>query len=215
MPNDFSIEIAGHTLEYLDESHQYLVDGVIVPSITSLCKQVLGNRYPNVPKETLRKAADRGTAIHEAVERYCKTKSFSQDYYDEVRGFRTVTTCYGLIVKQNEVPVILFDQEPIAAGRLDLVIDRGGKAGIADIKTTAKLDKDYLGLQLNLYARAYEQSYGTRIESLAGIHLRGDTAKLVNVPIDREYTNEMIRRIKDAQKLQVRTEREDMPVQQG
>lgn len=213
MPSDYTVELAGHSLEYLDESHQYLVDGVIVPSITSLCKQLLGDRYPGVPKETLRKAADRGTAIHEAVEKYCKTGLIT---CDEAFGFRTVVTVYGISVLDNEVPVILFDEgKPIAAGRLDLVIRRGGRLGLADIKSTSKLDKEYLALQLHLYLLAYEQSYGERIEYLAGIHLRGDTARLVNVPIDREFINEMIRRIKDAKELQVRTDREDMPVLDG
>ena len=31
-----SWEIKGRTLEYFDESHTYLVDGVIVPSVTQL-----------------------------------------------------------------------------------------------------------------------------------------------------------------------------------
>lgn len=193
MPKDFNSEISGHTLEYIDETHTYLVDGVIVPSITSLCKRRLGDRYPGVPKATLQRAADRGTEIHEAVERFCKTGIIDRE---EVYGFRTVVRVYGVSVLKNEVPVILFGSEgPVAAGRLDLVIDRGGRRGIADIKTTAKIDREYLSVQLNLYAKAYEQSYGEKIECLAGIHLRGDTAKLVEIPLNREYVDELIREV--------------------
>jgi len=213
MPSDYSVELAGHALEYLDETHQYVVDGVIVPSITTLCKQLLGDRYPKVSREILKRAAERGTAIHEAVERYCKTGVLGSE---ETYGFRTLQRTYGFQVIGNEVPVILFDEgKPIAAGRLDLVIDRGGRRGLADIKSTSKIDREYLALQLHLYLIAYEQSYGERIEYLAGIHLRGDTARLINVPINREFITEMIRRIKDAKELQVRTEREDMPVLDG
>lgn len=195
---DYTVELRDHVLEYVDETHTYLVDGVIVPSITSLCKRRLGDRYPNVPRAVLKKAADRGTAIHEAIENYCKTGQISEEYADEVYNFRTVERTYGLIVKANEVPVILFDGEnPIAAGRLDLVIEHGGKKGIADIKTTAKLDKDYLAVQLNLYARAYEQCYGEHIETLAGLHIRKDKESLCSIPINMEYVDELIKEIRN------------------
>lgn len=194
MLNDFSTEISGHSLEYIDDTHTYLVDGVIVPSITALCKKRLGDRYPGIPRAVLRKAADRGTEIHKAVETFCKTGMADRE---EVFGFRTLVRVYGIIVKSNEIPVILFDgDEPIAAGRLDLVIERGGRKGIADIKTTARLDREYLAVQLNLYAKAYEQSYGEHIELLAGIHLRGDKAKWTEIPINREFVDELIKELK-------------------
>ena len=197
MPKDYDIEIAGHTLEYLDEKHVYLVDGIIVPSITSLCKRRLGDRYPGVPRATLQKAADRGTEIHEAIERFCKTGSIDRE---EVYGFRTVTRVYGICVLKNEVPVILFGSGgPVAAGRLDLVIERGGRHGIADVKTTAKLDREYLSVQLNLYAKAYEQCYGHIVEFLAGIHVRGDQARLAEIPLNREFIAELIKEVEHDQ----------------
>ena len=194
---DYTVELRGHVLEYVDETHTYLVDGVIVPSITSLCKRRLGDRYPNVPRTVLKRAADRGTAIHGAIENYCKTGQIFGEYADEVFNFRTVERTYGITVKANEVPVILFDSEnPIAAGRLDLVIERGGRKGIADIKTTAKLDKDYLAVQLNLYARAYEQCYGEHIETLAGVHIRKDKGNLCSIPINMEYVEELMKELR-------------------
>ena len=194
---DYTVELRGHVLEYIDETHTYLVDGVIVPSISSLCKRRLGDRYPNVPRTVLKKAADRGTAIHEAIENYCKTGQIFGEYADEVLNFRTVERTYGVAVKANEVPVILFDGNPIAAGRLDLVIERGGKKGIADIKTTATLDKDYLAVQLNLYAKAYEQCYGEHIETLAGVHVRKDKGNLCYIPINMDYVEELMKELRD------------------
>ena len=38
-----SWEIAGHTLEYFDDTHEYLVDGLLVPSITQILKYKFGN----------------------------------------------------------------------------------------------------------------------------------------------------------------------------
>lgn len=35
--------IAGHTLEYYDEDHVYICDGIVVPSITQILKVKFGN----------------------------------------------------------------------------------------------------------------------------------------------------------------------------
>ena len=85
------------------------------------------------------------------------------------------------------MPVILhLDDKPIAAGRLDLVLEMGGQIGGADIKRTSKLDKQYLAYQLNLYRIAYRQCYGVEWQFLRGIHLRESVRKFVSIPIDEE-----------------------------
>jgi hypothetical protein len=91
------------------------------------------------------------------------------------------------------VPVVLFkDDEAVACGRLDLVLTEGEKVGLGDIKRTSTLDKNYLAYQLNLYRIAYQQCYGTKIEFLRGIHLREDTRKYVNLPINENLANEAL-----------------------
>ena len=57
---------------------------------------------------------------------------------------------------------------------------------VADIKTTSSLNKEYLGLQLNLYRIAVQQSYGYDIRRLYGVHLRNGTRKMVEIPIKEE-----------------------------
>lgn len=174
-----------YTLEYDDETHTYLVDGVIVPSITQILGVKFGNKYAGVNRSTLERAAERGTAIHKAIETYCKTTELNTEY-KEVRNFRFLKNKYGFDVLENERPIILYRFcKPIAAGRLDLVIDDNlsGRA-IADIKTTAVLDKEYLAYQLNLYRIGYIQTYGYDVKGLYGIHLKDDKRKFVNIPIN-------------------------------
>ena len=75
--NDLKVqtwEIAGHVLEYIDEIHQYLVDGVCVPSITQILKIKFGNKYENIDKQVLERAAKKGTKVHEAIENFEKWK---------------------------------------------------------------------------------------------------------------------------------------------
>ena len=67
-----SWEIAGGLLEYIDETHTYLYDGVILPSITQILKIKFGNKYNGVSKEVLQKASERGTMVHQAIEDYEK-----------------------------------------------------------------------------------------------------------------------------------------------
>lgn len=179
---DFTTRIKGRVLEYFDDEHLYLVDGVEVPSITTILKD---NRYRWVDKEVLRKAAEAGNAVHKAIEDYC-TEGKESDL-PELKGFKTIQETYGFRVLQNEVPVILFDfDEPIAAGRVDLVLEMDGQIGGADIKRTSVLDREYLFYQLNIYRIAFFQSYGVEWEFLRGVHLRDHRHRFVQIPIDNE-----------------------------
>lgn len=189
---NYSATLNGHTLEYYEDEHLYLVDGVIVPSITQLMKKRFGDKYLGISKEVLERAAQKGTEVHEAIERYVVTGEETD--LPEMRGFLFLQRIYDFEVINTERPVILFYQnQPIAAGRYDLMIEMDGKQGGADIKRTATLDKEYLSLQLNLYRIAVRQTYGIDWDFLKGIHLRDGIRKLVNIPINEELTMDFIK----------------------
>lgn len=192
MTEDFTVRIGENTLEYIDDGHTYLVDGIIVPSITQILKVRFGHKYDGISTRTLQKAADAGTSMHKAVENYIKTGT--DDGSEELRNFKFLMKQYKLTPTESEVPVILYqDGAPFAAGRLDLVLKDGDRVGLGDLKRTSTLDKEYLACQLNLYTIAYVQSYpGTPVEFLAGIHLRGTTRKLVPLPINLAWADEII-----------------------
>ena len=185
-------EINGYALEYIEESHTYLVDGIIVPSITQAMKVKFGKKYEGIDNATLQNAANKGTEMHEAIQRYCENGEESE--LKEVRNFKFLQKQYKFDVLKNEQPVILFDgNEPILAGRLDMVIKMKDQIGLADLKRTSTLDKEYLAYQLNLYRIAYQQCYGEEIEILRGIHLREDTRKFVTIPINEKKALELVR----------------------
>lgn len=180
---DYSTVINGHVLEFFEDGHIYLVDGVIIPSITQMLKVRFGNKYQGISRETLQRASEAGTRVHEAIETYCKT-GFMEDL-PEVSNFRFLQRQYKFTVLENETPVILFKGDlPISAGRLDLVLEMDGEIGGADIKRTSTLDKDYLSYQLNLYRIAYKQCYGREWQFLRGVHLREDKRKFITIPIN-------------------------------
>lgn len=185
------MNIRGVELEFIEDVHLYVADGIIVPSVSEILSARFGHKYDGVPKDALARAAQRGTEIHAGIEAYVKSDGKDGRNIQEVRDFRFLSKVYGFKPVKSEVPVILWkDGEPAAAGRLDLVLDYNGLC-LADIKTTATLDKEYLAYQLNLYAMGYEQSYGEKVERIVGIHLRNGKRRVVDLPLDEQIAKEI------------------------
>lgn len=186
-----SWELNGVTLEFIDEVHLYLADGVILPSITQILNKRFGNKYDGIDTAVLQRAASEGTAVHEAIEKLCKTGEVSD--LSEVKNFIWLAKQYGFSVINNELPVVLWvDEKPVAAGRLDMVITLDGEYGLADIKRTSVLDKEYVAYQLNLYRIAYQQTYKQDIKFLRAIHLRKDVRKFVRIPVNEEMALQLV-----------------------
>lgn len=187
-----SWEINGVTLEYNAENHTYIADGLIIPSVTTVLeKTIFKDIYRDVDAAVLRGEITRGTEIFEDIKDYCEGTDWKTD---EVRGFKFLQKNYDIVPLCNEVPILIFNNnKPIMAGSFDLLADIKGKTTLCDIKNTAHLN-DYLGYQLNLYRVGLRQSYRQEVAGLAGIHLRGLTRKLVNIPIDDFKVKEIIKR---------------------
>lgn len=187
-----SWKIAGGLLEYIDETHTYIYDGVILPSITQMLKFKFGNKYNSVDEKVLKRAAEKGTAVHQAIEDYEK-RNIDDDACVELRNYKFLKKQFDFKCLDNEVPIVLFYKDkPIAAGRVDLIIEDKGKVGIADIKRTSVFDKEYVAYQTNLYRLGYQQSYGIEISFLRGIHLRDKVRKYIELPIKEEMMLEFI-----------------------
>lgn len=181
-----------HEIEFIEDGHIYLVDGVIIPSVTQILKRKFGHKYDFVNRKVLSAAAERGTAVHKAIEEYCKEGKESD--IPELYNFKFLCERKNIAVKGNEMQIALEDDngDVIAAGTLDLLVEIDGQKGIGDIKTTSKLDKEYLAYQLNLYKRGYEQTYEDRIDFLFGLHLRGDTRRYVDIPVNWDVVKEIL-----------------------
>ena len=180
-----SWNLNGYTLEYDDDLHIYLVDGVIVPSVTQALGARFGNKYDKVAPEVLKRACERGTQIHKDIEDYC-TKGVDLGSWG-VRNFKFLKAYYDIKPIKNEIPIIVSkDGVPLVAGRLDMVADIRGNRAVTDFKTTATLDKEYLAYQLNIYRLGVLQCYPDlgNIKKLYGIHIREDKRKLVEIPVN-------------------------------
>lgn len=177
-------------LEYYDEEHLYLFDGVILPSVTEIIGKKF-NDYAGVPKDVLNRAADRGTKVHKQIENFCK--SGVDDGSTAIRNFKFLQNQYNFEVLDNELPLVIFmDDVPVACGRLDMTIEMGGKVGIADIKTCSALNKEKIAYQLNMYRLGLMQSYGVDAQFLKIIHIRDNVRKFIDMPINEEETYKLI-----------------------
>ena len=183
-------QIRGGTFEYFDEEHIYLYEGVQLPSVTQILSNKWRNEFANIPRAVLARASERGTNVHMAVEKYCK-HGFD-DGSQEVRNFKFLQKTYGFEVLDNELPVVIFDNDvAVACGRLDLTLEMNGEIGIGDIKTNSALNKEKIALQLNLYRLGLRDSYGVTAKFLKVIHIRDDVRKMIDLPINEEFTYEI------------------------
>lgn len=182
-----------HVVEYIDETHTYLCDGVILPSITQILKMKFGKKYKYVKEYVMERSSYLGTVIHKVIEDYCKLGI--EENCEELEGFKLLQKQFKFEVIDNEVPIILFyNNEPVACGRLDLVLgDEELGLMLGDIKRTSVLDKKYLTCQLNLYKIGYEQCYQKQINALKGLHLREDVRKYVDIPINEEMALNLLK----------------------
>lgn len=189
MMETFSIK--GGTLEYFDDTHTYLYEGLMLPSVSRILGTKYRNEFANVPPAVLDNAAKRGTAVHKAIENY--NNSGYDDGSEAVRNFKFLQKQYGFEVLDSELPLVIFkDDMPIACGRLDMTMLIDGKTGIADIKTVSALNKEKIAYQLNLYRIGLMQSYGVDAQFLKIIHLRDGIRKFIDSPINEGMTWELI-----------------------
>lgn len=192
-----SWDIRGHTLEYDDESHTYLCDGLIVPSVTELIRDYLGSKYDGVPADVLAEAARKGTLLHkviESAERSGEAEKYElspeeKEMSDEFASYLRLKKENGLTCEGNEMPlVICYKGRIVAAGRMDMLATNGdGELGVIDFKRTYELDDEYLAFQLTLYGMGLKYSYNIEPAFYACMWLRGKRGRFVPYkPIEKQ-----------------------------
>lgn len=170
------------------EDHTYKLGEVFLQGITGiLSKHLFQDKYDNVPDFVLQRAASRGTFIHECCE-LVDTLGIIPDSI-EAQNYIKLKEEHGLNTIANEY--IVSDEQHFASA-IDVVLS---DYSLADIKTTAKFDNDYVSWQLSIYAYLFElQNPELKANKLYGIWLRNDTAELIEVEKKpKELIKELLR----------------------
>lgn len=177
-------EINGHIIEFIPETHQYIVDGILTPCVSNILAYKF-NDYANIPKEILQRASEKGTELHKAIEDFEQELKTSD--LKEFRNYLFLKKHYKFENIANELPVLYESGGRVLfVGTLDQVVEIDGKLGINDFKRVSAPNKEKIAYQLNFYRLAYEQTYGRPIDFLAFTHLREDVRKFHKLPINEE-----------------------------
>jgi hypothetical protein len=128
----------------------------------------------------MRKAADEGTQVHDAVERYLlgekitliDDRGFSQYsmfVWQMILKFHEFWVTYKPTLIESEIH--LFSDIYTYAGTCDLVLEINGVKWLLDIKTSNSLHTSH-DLQLSAYAQAWNELYEEKIEKIGIIWLK-------------------------------------------
>ena len=130
--------LGNHILEFDEESHVYIADGVIVPSVTQILSKKF-NDYVGVSNVVLNRAAKLGSDLHKAIELYEKDGIKSD--LKEFKNYLFLKKAKGIRNIANEIPIIYEkDGKVLYAGTLDQIIEIDGKdikiekSNIVDVK---------------------------------------------------------------------------------
>lgn len=150
-------------LTFEDKSHTYRLDGFVVPSVTTVMKPLSAEKYNSIPKFVLDKAADRGTAVHAAIEEFLKYGI--DDFFGENRPY------FDAFLKWYELntPELVASESKVYhkvmgyAGTIDCICYINGVLTMIDFKTTTSIIDMTCQVQLEAYAKALE-THGIFVE---------------------------------------------------
>lgn len=183
-------------IEFLEEEHIYLYDGVIIPSVSEILHFIFPNKYKNVDIKTLHKKAEYGSKVHEAIEFLEQSKpmpdlDLNQEF--SIKQYLRLKDRFNIKVQVQEQ---MINYKDIYAGRFDMIAIINDVLSLCDIKTTAQLDKEYLSWQLSFYELAFMNMYGNKFEKLYAIWLpKKGYGELVE--IERKSISELLRVLKE------------------
>lgn len=173
---------------YFDSiTHTYLMGDKILQGVTTLMrKHGLSTDYSGIPDHILKNAAERGTAVHKAIENYINGKSYEDclveagDHYDFVAN--ALKEYIKLKIPASTAEYLVSDNEMVATS-IDIVMT---DYSLADVKTTSQLDEESLRWQLSIGKFLFEKQTGIKVPHLYGIHIREKGKKIKVEPIPRE-----------------------------
>lgn len=180
-------------LEFIEETHTYIKNGIILKSVTQILQELFPLKYENVPKKILEDKSIYGTELHKFIEIIEKKKpkkplAYIKRYYkpniyqeESLKDYLKIKDKYKIEITDSEKRI---SYKYKYAGTLDLKGYVNSKSAIIDIKTTYELDELYVSWQDSLYELA-----DGKVDELYCLWLpKGRLGKLVKLErIDKKY----------------------------
>jgi hypothetical protein len=172
--------ICGITLDegltFEEKEHIYRLNGVIIPSVTTIMQPLSGKVYGGVDPVKMRAAASRGTVIHDAIEVYNKynIRDIPSEYEPFLQAYVDWKDEHTVTVLGSEIRT--YHKSELYAGTVDSLCRVDGKLYLLDFKAVAMIDERHqrmYGVQLEAYSQAL-RSHGLAIEGKRILHLKKD-----------------------------------------
>ena len=184
-------------IEFEPETHEYLVNGVLVPSVTTIIKKIMPDKYKGISTRILQNKAQFGSLGHSIIEyiginmmddveareyinELYKDKKINQDLHICLREYIRLCQKHNIEVLENE-KVVSYNYDFV--GTLDMIADVNGNRSLIDIKFTSELDQEYLSWQIGMYSMASDEEF----DKYYCLWLpKGNVGKLVEIEIKTE-----------------------------
>ena len=163
-------------VEFDKETHAYTLDGETIPSVTQMIKALYGG-YEGVPRDMLESAADKGTLIHDEIRVYEDTGK--EGFSDELAAYIALKKSRGFVAESVETMICGCTSFGHFGGTYDMLLMDGT---VVDFKSGSRVDRVKAQVQLSLYAYALRNA-GKKAVNGAVIHLRGENAEWIDVPL--------------------------------
>lgn len=159
------------------ESHLYIVDGIVVPSVSDIMRPLSEGFYRNIPPRILDNARKRGVEVHEAIEDYIKFGVIRESKREYVEQFILFLQETGLEPVYSELRLT----NGIYAGTVDLLLKTPeNEFVLVDVKATNKINFDLLPVQLCGYRDLLAEN-GYNVISCQVLHLKKDDYAYVKI----------------------------------
>ncbi len=148
------IELVRSKVVFNELDHTYMLNGKRLSGVTSMLSRTLfKDKYKGIAKEVLARAADYGHNIHEQIE-LVDSLGVTSDT-PAVKDYLRIKEELGVNTLASEY---LVSDEDMIASSIDTIFD---DLSLVDVKTTSKLDMEYLSWQLSIYADLFERQNPT------------------------------------------------------
>lgn len=162
-------------LAFEERTHKYLLNGISLPSVTKIMNTLSSNLYSGIDEKVLARAADKGTAVHNAIDNYIRFGI--DDISPELEGYYIAFKCWmnEHQVKPYGTEIKLYHKALMYAGTADMVAEVDGVDTLIDFKTTTKISEMLAGVQLSAYEKAFQsQDNGFEVRNRIIVHLSND-----------------------------------------
>lgn len=166
----------------------YTRNGKYYPSVTSILQYMPKNKFFETWLKDVghnadiiaRKAADEGTQVHDAIERYLQGEKltfldengyskYSLEIWKMILKFHDFWSTHKPILVESEIH--LFSDKHVYAGTGDLIVEINKELWLLDIKTSNSLHTSY-DLQIAAYAQAWNELYEEKIKRIGILWLK-------------------------------------------